>query len=56
VCKDLMAITARKARNMFPPVSGNRESSEFPLWLPETYNIVYELPRLVKHYMELQER
>lgn len=42
---------------MFPPKSHDENcSAEFPLWLPETYNLVYELPRFVKRFMELQER
>ena len=27
-----------------------------PSWLPETYNLLYELPRLVHRYMQAQER
>lgn len=56
-CKDLMLITARRARAMFPPKSHDQScSKEFPLWLPETYNVVYELPRFVKRFLEQQER
>lgn len=56
-CKDLMLNTARRARVMFPPKSNVENcSAEFPSWLPETYNTVYELPRFVKRFLEQQER
>ena len=56
-CKDLMLNTARRVRSMFPPKSQDENcSTEFPLWLPETYNVVYELARFVKRFLEEQER
>lgn len=42
---------------MFPPKSHDENcSTEFPQWLPETYNVVYELPRFVKRFLQQQER
>ena len=42
---------------MFPPKSNVEMcSTEYPSWLPETYNTVYELPRFVKRFLEQQER
>ena len=47
-CKDLMASVARRA------TSGSPDST--PKWLPETFNLFYELPRFVHKFKSLESK
>ena len=46
-CKDLLVLVAKRASN---------SGATLPSWLPLTFNLLYELPRLVRCYKEREER
>ena len=49
-CKDLLAQVASR-------VGGASEDGRaWPEWLPLTYNLHYELPQMVKEYLQRKER
>lgn len=50
--KDLLAIVARRSAKIHH-ASGDLET--YPLWLPTTYNLKTELPKLVAYYMQRQK-
>ena len=43
-CKDLLAAVARRGGDVAPA------------WLPLTFNLLYELPKFVRSYLEKKER
>lgn len=44
-CKDLLVTVARRGNNGVEPK-----------WLPLTFNLMYELPKFVRDFMEKKER
>ena len=46
-CKDLLVLVAKRASD---------SGATLPSWLPLTFNLLYELPRLVRCYKEREER
>ena len=52
-CKDLLATVAKRANQ-----TGGSPSAlaSAPKWLPTTFNLMYELPRLVRCFMEREQR
>lgn len=49
--KDLLAIVARRCAQKYGQTF-NDELDTYPLWLPTTYNMKTELPKLVANYMQ----
>ena len=44
-CKDLLVTVAKR---------GN--GGDFPSWLPLTFNLLYELPKFIRSYLEREEK
>ena len=63
-CKDLLAcVTCRRANQSGGASSTSVEGSQgeggpisAPSWLPLTFNLLYELPLFVRHYLERKEK
>lgn len=49
-CKDLLAQVAVRAGG------AGDDGRACPEWLPVTYNLLYELPQMVKEYFQRKER
>lgn len=56
-CKDLLVETAKRARySEASPQEVGVVKWAGPKWLPETYNLLYELPHLVWHFLQTEQR
>lgn len=60
-CKDLLVDTAKRVRHSgASPQDPSQKVGVVewtgPNWLPETYNLLYELPHLVLHYRLMEKR
>ncbi|XP_046971347.1 tubulin--tyrosine ligase-like protein 12 [Vanessa cardui] len=51
--KDLLAIVARRGQKKLKLVEDNLET--LPAWLPTTFNMKTELPKLIAYYMQRQK-
>lgn len=53
-CKDLLATTSRRANQS--GASSKCGPTSAPPWLPLTFNLLYEIPLFVRHYLERKEK
>ena len=53
-CKDLLAIVAKRA-NQTGASPQEVGVATHPKWLPQTFNLLYELPHMVHCYLEREK-
>ena len=55
-CKDLLVTVAQRASQRGADSPEAPAGSCWPAWFPVTFNLLYELPRLVRCFLERRER
>ncbi len=50
--KDLLAVICRRTS---PPID-NETLQSYPLWLPTTFNLTYELPNFVSYFQHREKK
>lgn len=50
--KDLLAVICRRTS----PSIDNETLQSFPPWLPTTFNLTYELPKLISYFQQREKK
>jgi hypothetical protein len=50
--KDLLAVICRRTSL---PID-NETLQSYPLWLPTTFNLTYELPKFISYYQQREKK